>query len=206
MNASRRCRGRSMDSPVGRGGVGPGDRIADSSTPGDRALRQIDAKDYRAVLSHFPTGVAIVTGLDCDASPRGFTVGSFTSISLDPALVGFFVMLTSERWRAMAPTGRFCVNILATSHADMSRKFAISNLDKRFDGIDWVPAPSGAPILPGVIAWIDCEVADTLTIGDHHFVIGSVSALAHTADEPNPLLFFRGSLGRFHDDIHLESV
>jgi 3-hydroxy-9,10-secoandrosta-1,3,5(10)-triene-9,17-dione monooxygenase reductase component len=166
----------------------------------------VDAANYRTVLSHFPTGVAIVTGLDSARAPRGFTVGSFTSISLDPALVGFFVMLASERWQAMRSTSHFCVNVLDVSHRDISRNFAISNLKHRFADIDWVPAPSGAPILPGVVAWIDCSIVNILTLGDHYLVIGSVDALGLTSGEPNPLLFFRGHLGGFQHQACMESA
>jgi 3-hydroxy-9,10-secoandrosta-1,3,5(10)-triene-9,17-dione monooxygenase reductase component len=63
-----------------------------------------DSKQFRTVLGHFPTGVTIVTGLDGDA-PVGFTIGSFTSVSLDPPLVGFLPQINSDTWAAMAPPG-----------------------------------------------------------------------------------------------------
>ena len=48
----------------------------------------IDPKQFRTVLGHFPTGVTIVTGMDGE-QPAGFTIGSFTSVSLEPPMVGF---------------------------------------------------------------------------------------------------------------------
>ena len=62
-------------------------------------------------LGHFPTGVTIVTGLAED-EPAGFTIGSFTSVSLDPPLVGFLPQVSSDTWQVMAAAGRFCVNVL----------------------------------------------------------------------------------------------
>ena len=53
---------------------------------------------------HFPTGVTIVTGWAGD-EPAGFTIGSFTSVSLDPPLVGFLPQIASDTWQAMAPAG-----------------------------------------------------------------------------------------------------
>ena len=66
----------------------------------------IDSVKYRLVLGHFPTGVTVVTAM-VDGEPVGFTIGSFTSVSLDPPLVGFLPMTTSERWLKMASAGRY---------------------------------------------------------------------------------------------------
>lgn len=158
----------------------------------------IDPTQYRQVLGHFPTGVTIVSGLDAAERPVGFTIGSFASVSLDPPLVGFLPMLKTERWQAIAPGGRFCVNVLGTAHADLCWRFAKSGNDDHFDDVEWVPAPSGSPIIAGVVAWIDCKVEVVHELGDHYLVVGRITDLAHTADEPDPLLFFRGKLGGFH--------
>ena len=78
----------------------------------DGTTAEFDAKQFRTVLGHFPTGVTIVSGLDGD-HPIGFTIGSFTSVSLDPPLVGFLPMKNSETWAAMEQSGSFCVNVLS---------------------------------------------------------------------------------------------
>ena len=65
----------------------------------------IDPAYYREVLSFFPTGVTVVTGIDGER-PIGFTIGSFTSVSLDPPLVGFLPMITSDRWADIHRTGQ----------------------------------------------------------------------------------------------------
>ena len=80
-------------------------------------LSPFDAAQFRKVLGHFPTGVTIVTGMAGD-DPAGFTIGSFTSVSLEPPLVGFLPMISSDTWQAMAPFGRFCVNVLRDDQAD----------------------------------------------------------------------------------------
>jgi len=74
-----------------------------------------DSKEFRQVLGHFPTGVVIISGLDGAGKPQGLTIGSFSSISLDPPLVGFFPGLNSKSWPAIAESGFFCVNVLAAS-------------------------------------------------------------------------------------------
>jgi flavin reductase (DIM6/NTAB) family NADH-FMN oxidoreductase RutF len=164
-------------------------------------MAEIDSKLFRTVLGHFPTGVTIVTGLDGD-EPAGFTIGSFTSVSLDPPLVGFLPMVTSETWKTMSPAGRFCVNVLRDAQVEMCWRFAKSAVrDDRFDGVNWVHSPTGCPILEGSIAWIDCTIAEQYEMGDHYFVLGRVVALAApeyaTGEEPDPLIFYRGQIGGF---------
>lgn len=161
-----------------------------------------DSKQFRTVLGHFPTGVTIVTGTGQAGAPVGFTIGSFTSVSLDPPLVGFLPMLSSTTWADIAPAGRFCVNVLSRDQADLCWKFAKSDNDAtRFDGVAWTQAPTGSPILDRAVAWIDCEVEQVYEMGDHYFVLGRVVALEadadHDGDGPHPLLFFKGALGGF---------
>ncbi len=164
-------------------------------------LSAFDAAHFRAVLGHFPTGVTIVTGL-ADERPIGFTIGSFTSISLEPPLVGFFAMIDSDTWVAMAGTGGFCVNVLRNTQAELCWRFAKQgNEDARFDGLAWHPAPvTGSPVIDGVGAWIDCSIERTVVLGDHELVVGAVRALDHHAELHVPLVFYKGELGGFAAD------
>lgn len=161
-----------------------------------------DPGQFRKVLGNFPTGVTVVTAM-AGPDPVGFTIGSFTSVSLDPPLVGFLPQTNSETWAAMAPSGRFCVNVLSADQADLCWKFAKSSHDTgRFADVDWQLSPGGSPILDGAVAWIDCTVAEVHEMGDHYFVLGAVTALEAASGasgdaDPAPLLFFRGGLGRF---------
>lgn len=157
----------------------------------------IDGKHFRNVLGHFPTGVTIVTA-QVDGQPLGFTIGSFTSVSLDPPLVGFLPQKASETWQTMAPAGRFCVNVLRDHQGELCWQFARTGIDDgRFDGLDWTESPSGSPILPEVGAWIDCVTDNIVETGDHYFVLGRVVALDHYAQAHVPLVFFKGTLGGF---------
>ena len=160
-----------------------------------------DAKEFRTVLSHFPTGVTIVSGMH-EGEPVGFTIGSFTSVSLDPPLVGFLPQTDSETWEAMSTGGSFCVNVLAREQADLCWTFAKSGNDAdRFTDVEWHPAPTGSPIIDRAVAWIDCTVEHVYEMGDHYFVLGRVVSLEADADHdgvgPFPLLFFKGTLGGF---------
>ena len=131
-------------------------RIEGDCAPSAAACRSTPLQ-FRKVLGHFPTGVTIVTGLAGD-EPAGFTIGSFTSVSLDPPLVGFLPQIASETWQAMAPDGRFCVNVLRDEQAELCWRFAKSGVgDDRFDYVTWTHSPTGCPIIEGIGAWIDCD-------------------------------------------------
>ncbi len=160
-------------------------------------MGNFDSARFRQVLGHFPTGVTIITGMS-GGHPYGMTIGSFTSVSLEPPLVGFLPMADSISWQAIADSGRFCVNVLGADQGDLCWSFARTAEDQRFEDVPWEPSPNGSPILGGVIAWIDCTTEAVMEMGDHLFVLGRVTDL-HVWDgtEPAPLLFFRGKLGGF---------
>ncbi len=160
----------------------------------------IDPAQFRQVLGHFPTGVTVITACTSEGTGVGLTIGSFTSVSLDPPLVGFLPMVNSDRWPDIRDAGAFCVNILSATQGELCWRFARKSVTNPFDGVDWQrSAATGSPVLAGAIAWIDCSIADVVEAGDHYFVIGRVLQLDHVAAEskPNPLLFFRGKLGEF---------
>lgn len=136
----------------------------------------------------------MVTGL-AGGEPLGLAVNSFTSVSLEPALVAFCVAKRSQTWPKLRATGTFCVNILAEHQEALSRAFAGRPPD-RFLGVGWRPGRSGAPILADVLAWIECAVDAEHDAGDHLIVVGRVRDL-DVVGEGRPLVFYRGGYGRF---------
>ena len=152
-------------------------------------MSAIDQAHYRQVLGHFPTGVTVVAGV-ADGTPVGLAVGSFFSLSLEPPLVGFCVGKSSNSWKAMEPSGSFCVNILGADQEDVCRVFATSGDDK-FATIGWTKTESGSPLINDVLAWIDCDLETVHDGGDHHIVVGRVRGM-DVGHEGDPLVFFRG--------------
>ncbi|MFN2606649.1 MAG: flavin reductase family protein [Acidimicrobiales bacterium] len=161
----------------------------------DEADGGMGAARFRQVLGHFATGVTIVTTAD-GGDPAGLSVNSFTSVSLDPPLVAFCVAHHSSTWPRIRAAGRFCVNILAEDQEDLCRAFALRGSPDKFRGVGWRPAESGAPILAGALAWLDCTVEATHDAGDHLLVVGRVGEMG-VAHEGRPLVFYRGGYGRF---------
>ncbi|MDT4961384.1 MAG: 3-hydroxy-9,10-secoandrosta,3,5(10)-triene-9,17-dione monooxygenase reductase component [Pseudonocardiales bacterium] len=153
-----------------------------------------DPNVFRRMLGHFCTGIVIVTALD-DGEPVGMTCQSFSSLSLDPPLVMFCPAHTSTTWPRIRRAGQFAVNILSVNQEATGRTFAISGANK-FSDVHWQPGVTGAPLLDGSLAYIECRLESVASGGDHDIVIGAPVAMA---EQPHldPLLFFRSTFGRF---------
>lgn len=152
-----------------------------------------DSRYFRQVLGYFPTGVVAVSAMD-DGEPVGLAVASFTSVSLEPPLIGFFPSRSSVSWLRIQRAGSFVVNVLAEHQEDVSRAFGTSGGNK-FARCAWRRNSAGSPVLDGAIAWIGCDVADVVAAGDHWFVLGRVLDLSVSSDR-SPLVFFRGRYAR----------
>lgn len=169
--------------------------MTDTVAPSRTAAAPIDPQHLRHVLGSYPTGVAVITGRGADGRPVGMVVGTFSSVSMDPPLVSFMPMRSSRTFTELRGSDTFCVNIMAADQERLCGAF-MRPPDEKFTGVDWREAPGGAPIIEGATAWIECGWADVLDVGDHHFVLGSVRALA-TERSGLPLLFFQRGYGRF---------
>ena len=121
---------------------------------------------FRTVLGHFVTGVVVVTAMTRE-EPVGFTCQSFTALSLEPPLILICAAKTSVTWPRVAEARQFCVNVLASGQRALCNQFARSGPGK-FAGAAWHTGPvTGAPILDGVIGWLECELAEVYEAGDH---------------------------------------
>ncbi|MDO8210200.1 flavin reductase [Conexibacter sp. CPCC 206217] len=149
-----------------------------------------DAETFRAVLGHLPTGVTVITA----AGPVGMACNSFCSVSLRPALVAFCAATTSSTWPRIQATGRFCVNVMACGHGDLTRAFSRRGVDRFADVASHQRL--GGPGLDEAVAWIDCEIEAEHRAGDHMIVVGRVIGL-EAAAEREPLVFSRGGFGRY---------
>jgi len=156
----------------------------------------VDQGHFRRIMGHVPTGVAVVTAVH-EGAPAGLTVGSFTSVSLDPPLVAFTVIREARSWPSIEGARAFCVNVLAADQEHVCRRFAVSGGEK-FRGVSWEPSTGGSPVIAGVLAWVDCELTNVYDGGDHDIVVGRVHDLAADGGA-EPLLFYRGAFSRLWD-------
>lgn len=158
----------------------------------------VDPSRFRAVMRHLPTGVAAVCSTDPDTGkPVGLIVGTFASLSLDPAWVTFSVSRTSTSWPAMGRHGRLSVSLLRDGQQRVCAALSRKHADK-FRDLDWEMSPYGTPRIRGTLGWIDCTLLQELDGGDHVLVIAQVEEMT-AADSGDPLVFHGGRLGSFRE-------
>jgi flavin reductase (DIM6/NTAB) family NADH-FMN oxidoreductase RutF len=150
----------------------------------------IDSILYRRTCSLFATGITVITTVDEKGRPHGMTVNSFSSVSLDPPLVLVGIDLKNAILGHFMTSAWFAVNILGEHQEDLSRHYS-SAAENRFHGIDWQPGASGAPLLGGVLAQMECAVIRTFEAGDHALLIGEVRSASYR--EGKPLVYFNSS-------------
>lgn len=156
---------------------------------------RMDSVLFRGIMGRFATGVTVVTGLDEDGGPFGFTANSLSSVSLDPPLISVCVGRDAESHDPLVRAGAFAVNVLSESQEEVARRFAsAAQRESRWNGLDWEMAPPGAPVLTGSHAWMACRIWKTVEAGDHTVVIGQVEG--GQGSDAGPLLYYRGRYRR----------
>ena len=144
----------------------------------------IKQEDLKKAYARWATGVTIVTARAGDRI-HGMTVSAFNEVSLDPPLVLVCIDKTSSTQVLIAEGKVFAVNILERGQADLSRLFASKeDEDRRFAGVDYQTGVTGAPLLTGTVANLDCRLTATHDAGDHFIFVGEVVALQLFEGEP----------------------
>jgi flavin reductase (DIM6/NTAB) family NADH-FMN oxidoreductase RutF len=166
----------------------------------DHLPRTSDRGELRAVLGRFGTGVTVVTAGRTE--PRGMTANSFTSVALDPALILVCVVRTAAVHETILAERAFAVSVLASGQEKAARHFANSRRPRgaaEFESVETVPGRhTGAPLLVGAQAWLECSLAAEYDGGDHSILLGSVLDIGRdTVDDP--LLYFAGGFHRLTD-------
>lgn len=165
-----------------------------------KVLPSADSAAYRKALGHVPTSVSVITAY-ANSGPVGMTVGSFTSVSLDPPLITFFVDLSSTTWPSLYASDHFAVNVLGHDQVELCRAFSRPSAD-RFSGVDWRLSESNVPLLEGAILLLECTRVKVDVIGDHYQVVGRVDSMRLQATDP-PLVFLHG---KFLNMDHLKET
>ncbi len=135
---------------------------------------QFDQKLLRQAFGCFPSGVTAFCGMWA-GSPEGMAASSFTTVSLDPALVSVCVANTSTTWPKLARLERLGLSVLAGGHGQIARALASKN---------------GAVFVHGSTLWLECAPFKRVEAGDHEIVILQIVSLAAYPDV-TPMIFHR---------------
>ncbi len=150
----------------------------------------ITPEDFRDALSHFPSGVTIVTVKAGDLV-HGLTVSAFASISPEPPLIAVIIDQGHRAYPVLeAPGAVFAVNILRQNQQDLSDRFAWVKDEDRFLCGDWTTAATGAPVLEDAAAWLDCTIHSRSPAGTHVIYLGEVQASRVPRPDEPPLVYW----------------
>ncbi len=163
------------------------------------APTSISPRAFRDTLGRYPTGVTVITTVDRQGRWQGVTIGSFTSLSLEPPLVLFCLDKSALCHGAFIACDRFAVNVLAEDQAELSAIFAARSLERPWETVQTSVGWTGMPLLAGCCAYVECERQATYPGGDHDIIIGRAVAL-EAAPAGRPLLYFGGSYRRLEPD------
>lgn len=161
--------------------------------------RPVDPTLFRKACGEFLTGVTVVTSLDRDGRPVGFTANAFSSVSLDPPMVLVCLGRSASSYPALEAADRFAVHVMAEPHEEIVGTFARSaseGIDK-FGSVAWAPADaSGLPLLEDYLSRFQCRITDRHEAGDHVIIVGEVEDVDVAEDQAPPIGYFRGKFER----------
>jgi flavin reductase len=174
----------------------------DATAPAAVSGEPRDPLVFRAVLGRFATGVTVMTSV-LDGVPHAMTANAVTSVSLDPPLV----LVCVERGAVMAShvegSGVFALSVLGADQAALSDAFADPARPlgaAQFADVTTRAGVTGAPLVAGAIAHLDCQVTAIHPGGDHVIVVGEVVSLEANGED-DPLLYYRGGYGRWKPGV-----
>jgi flavin reductase ActVB len=154
----------------------------------------IEKQAFFDVMASFPTGVAIVTTMDREGTPRGLTTTALCSVSAHPPTLLVSVARASRTLAALRDTRRFVVNFVGNGRNELVMRFA-SKAEDKFAEVSWRPTASGIPLLrDDVLAWAECTVEREVDVGDHVLFVAEVVD-GGVEDDVEPLMYYRRSWG-----------
>lgn len=169
--------------------------VAEERTVSSQALPSVDRGVFRGVMGSLASGVSVVTTLDEEGTPRGFTCSAVCSVSAEPPLLLAGVANNSGTLRAVRDGGRFAVNVLGSQGQEVSNLFA-SDSRSKFDRVRWEGGEvTGMPLLRVTVAHAECVLDEAVTAGDHTLLIGRIVGGGCEQGRP-PLTYWRGGYGR----------
>jgi flavin reductase (DIM6/NTAB) family NADH-FMN oxidoreductase RutF len=141
-------------------------------------------------MRRWTTGVTVVSVKHKGIS-HGMTVSSFTSVSLNPETIIISLMKTSRTHDMIINNLTFGISLLSGHQQAISERFAgqSTELEDRFDGLETFTLVTGAPLLKGGLAFLDCKLITVHGFGMNSLLVGEVLA-AKVGNRRKPLVYF----------------
>ncbi|MGW0603494.1 flavin reductase family protein [Streptomyces sp. NPDC002640] len=159
-------------------------------------------EEFRAAMSRLASGVVLVTAHEPQLDPdgpagedAGMTATAFMSVSLDPPLAMISVRTGSRMDDLLAEQPLWAVSVLAEDQRHIAGRFAMKG--RVSDRLLFADIPhthgeaSGAPLIAGALASVECRTEQRVEAGDHTLIVGRVLTATTGPGEAGPLLHFR---------------
>jgi flavin reductase (DIM6/NTAB) family NADH-FMN oxidoreductase RutF len=150
---------------------------------------EIPVEALKHSFRHHASGVCIITLIDLEGNPVGFTATSVTSLGATPPLVSFNVASGSSTWPALCKATWVAIHTLGEGNQELAVKMA-GDHTKRFQDDDWTFGPKGLPIFTEATTVLIGAIREIHTVENNAVVI--VDALEGLSGvEQRPLLYFQ---------------
>jgi flavin reductase (DIM6/NTAB) family NADH-FMN oxidoreductase RutF len=122
---------------------------------------------------------------------NGMTAAWVSQVSLNPLMIMVSIAPPRYTHTLIQESGSFAVNVLTCDQVELAKRFGYKSGRKidKFAGLETLPAPSGAPILPQAYAYFDLKLVHTFPAGDHSLFVGQVEDAKILHPESSPLIF-----------------
>jgi len=168
------------------------------------------AQDFRAAMRHLAGGVSVITA-GSGSERNGLTATSVSSLSTDPPTLIVCINRQASAWPLIARHRAFAVNVLSSDQIEIGERFAGKDGLKgaaRFAGAEWTTRLTGAPLLRGALAAIDCELEEAIERHTHLILIGRVLSIV-SSQRSAALAYWQGryvSIDQDDDAVRLAEV
>lgn len=144
-------------------------------------------EEYKQLMSHWPTGVAIITTRNANGNLFGFTANSFSSVSLQPLLISFYLKCNSYSLSAFRSSKKVAINILNSQQQDLAMQFSHPSSEK-FRNVNYYFYNNNCPIIDPCLASIECTIIIENLLGDHYCFVCAVETMKLNSNQ-SPLLY-----------------
>ena len=170
----------------------------------------VEGSVFRTAMRRVPSPIVVVTATgqrQGTTETRGITIGSFTSVALDPPLVSFNVGCESKMYGVMETCSRFAVNVLGEGQAHLAKRFAVPGLtgEEQFENVPYTVDAHGTPMLDGVSARFHCTPHDAIQAGDHVLHVGLVVGVDDPPDD-GAVLYYQSSYRGVGSELRLTEL
>lgn len=152
-------------------------------------LDSVDAAQFKAAMRCIASTVTVITSR-AGAVSNGMTATAICSVSAEPPRILVVINQSNRSHASIERAGTFAVNVLSEQQVPLAQHFA-SKADAPLERVGHHAGVTGAPILDGCVAHLECVVESQMASGTHSVFIGRVVS---TDDKDGlPLLYRNGN-------------